>query len=97
MDFSSFPAPYLTWLSGQSVAVIVLILWNWTLHRRELRRESLTSTAMLALQKRNDELSNSLVEMLLESSRERAERRESMMRTALEVIEKRLGESSKNS
>lgn len=77
---------YLTWLFGQSVAVVILVLWIWSLHR-QLKT---SAREKLALQKRNDELSDSLVGVLQESSRERAERRESMLQTLLESIEKSL-------
>lgn len=87
MDLPALPTTYLTWLAGQSAAVVVLIAWIWTLHRRE----KTSAKNLSASRKRNDELSDRLVEVLLESSRERAERRESMLRAALETIEKRLG------
>lgn len=87
MDLPALPTPYSTWLAGQSVAVVILLLWIWSLHRREKRMHS----TLEASRKRNDELSDRLVETLLEASRERSERRESIMRAALEAIEKRLG------
>lgn len=78
---------YLTWLFGQSAVVVVLLLWIWSLHR-QLKSSAKEKTA---LQKRNDELSDSLVGVLQESSRERAERRTNMLQTLLEAIEKSLG------
>lgn len=78
---------YLTWLLGQSVAVVILVLWIVSLHR-QLKASGKEKTA---LQKRNDELSDSLVGVLQESSRERAERRTNMLQTLLEAIEKSLG------
>jgi hypothetical protein len=88
MDLPALPTPYLTWLAGQSVAVVILLAWIWSLHRREKRMNSILEDS----RRRNDELSDRLVETLLEASRERSERRESIMRAALEAIEKRLGE-----
>jgi hypothetical protein len=92
MDLPALPTTYLTWLLGQSVAVVILLTWIWTLHRREKHRERQSSEEMTALRKRNDELSDSLVNVLLETSRERSERRESMLMAALGAIEKRLDE-----
>jgi hypothetical protein len=88
MDLPALPTSYLTWLAGQSVGVVILLAWIWSLHRQR----SADLKEKTALAKRNDELSDSLVQVLLETSRERAERRESMMIAALETIEKRLGE-----
>ena len=88
MELPALPTPYLTWLAGQSVAVVILLLWIWSLHRREKRMTS----DIEACRRRNDELSDRLVETLLETSQERSERRESILRAALEAIEKRLDE-----
>lgn len=83
-DFLPDSASYSTWLLGQSAVVVVLVLWIASLHLA-LRRERRERTAS---QRRSDELSDRLVETLLEGSRERSERRDSLARTMIDAIEK---------
>lgn len=77
-------ATYVTWLLGQSVAVVILAAWVYSIHR--LLRKSLQ--ANLDLQTRNEKLSASLVEQLLSSSREREELQGSYLQTVLDAFEK---------
>ena len=76
-------ATYVTWLLGQSVAVVILAAWVYSIHR--LLRKSLQ--ANLDLQTRNEKLSASLVEQLLSSSREREALQGSYLQTVLDAFE----------
>lgn len=79
-------ANYSTWLFGQSAVVVVLMLWIASLHLA-LRRERREKTAS---EERNAELSERLVDVLLEGSKERSERREKTLNHVLEAIERNL-------
>lgn len=79
-------ANYSTWLFGQSAVVVVLVLWIGSLHWA-LRRER---RALEDSEERNAELSERLVDVLLESSKERSERRDKTLNHVLETIEKSL-------
>lgn len=84
-EFLDSPS-YVTWLLGQSVAVVLLVGWVWMLYRM-LKKSSATN---LDLQTRNEKLSASLVEMLQSGSRERAALQDSYLKTVLDSFEKAL-------
>lgn len=91
MDLTALPATYLTWLLGQSVAVVILAMWILSLQREKKRISTESSRERRALQQRNDELSDSLVDVLRSSSQERAERRAATLTNVIEAIEKKFG------
>lgn len=86
MDQLPASPTYVTWLLGQSVAVVLLIAWVISLHRH-LRT---SSAEKLALQTRNEKLSDSLVAIVRSSSQERVAARETTLNDALELLEKAL-------
>ncbi len=77
---------YVTWLLGQSVAVVLLVAWIFSLHRM-LKRSSEQNQA---LQMRNDELCASLAAVVQSSSQERAQNHESRLTTMLDAFESAL-------
>ncbi len=77
---------YLTWLLGQSVAVVILIAWVITLIRNSRR----SSNENQALRERNERLADSLVAVVQSNSRERADERERTLRSTLESLERAL-------
>jgi ABC-type transport system involved in cytochrome bd biosynthesis fused ATPase/permease subunit len=77
---------YVTWLLGQSVAVVLLVAWVVSLHRM-LKR---SSEANQALVERNAQLSVSLAEVVQSSSRERVANQELNLRTVLDAFESAL-------
>ena len=84
-QFLSSPS-FVTWLLGQSIAVVLLLLWVVSL-QRALKR----SYVLLAgLQVRNGELSASLVEIVQSNSHELAETHESTLKAVLDIFEKGL-------
>ena len=85
---NSFPdsPTYITWLLGQSVAVVILAAWVWSLIR-SLRH---SSRANEALQQRNSELAASLVDVVVSASRERASNNELNLKSVLDVFEQTL-------
>lgn len=93
MDHIPASPSYVTWLLGQSLAVVVLVLWVLTLLRtarnmdRHLKRSSEINQQLAS---RNAELSDSLVELVQSTSRERADSRESDLRTTLDSLESAL-------
>lgn len=74
---------YLTWLLGQSVAVVILSTWVVSLHRS--LKTSLQANQQLQL--RNSELASSLVEVVVSSSHERASNNELNLKTVLDSFE----------
>jgi len=91
MDLPALPATYLTWLLGQSVAVVILAMWVISLQREKRRISTENSIERKALQERSDALSDSLVDVLRSSSQERAERRGATLTNVIEAIEKKFG------
>lgn len=77
---------YVTWLLGQSVAVVLLVAWIVSLHRL-LKR---SSVANQGLQTKNEQLSASLVAIIQSSSQERAASHESSMKMMLDAFENAL-------
>ncbi len=77
---------YVTWLLGQSVAVVLLVLWVISLHRM-LKRSSET---MRDLQTKNEQLSASLVAIMQSNLHERTVSLESSMKTMLDAFENAL-------
>lgn len=77
---------YLTWLLGQSVAVVLLAAWVTSLHR-QLKKSFETNQD---LHQRNSELVSSLVDVVQSSSQERAQEKELNLRTVLDAFEKAL-------
>jgi len=77
---------YVTWLLGQSVAVVLLVAWIFSLHRM-LKRSSEQNQA---LQTRNEELCASLAAIVQSSSQERAQNHESRLTTMLDAFESAL-------
>lgn len=86
MDNIPVSPSYVTWLLGQSVAVVILVAWVWSL-TRSLKH---SSEANQALQQRNSELVVSLVEVVGSASRERASNNELNLKTVLDSFEKAL-------
>ncbi len=84
-EFLSSPS-FVTWLLGQSVAVVVLTLWIVSLHRM-LKRSSARNVVSEA---RNAQLSDSLTAIVQSHSRELLASRESNLRTVLDAFEKGL-------
>lgn len=84
---------YVTWLLGQSVAVVILVAWVVSV-TRSLKH---SSEANQALQLRNSELAASLVDVVVSASRERASNNELNLKTVLDSFESalhtKLGES----
>ena len=79
---------FVTWLLGQSVAVVLLVAWILSLHR-QLKR---SSEANQALQKRNEQLSDSLVAIVQSNSRERSEEVGSHLKSVLDAFESALND-----
>lgn len=74
---------FVTWLLGQSVAVVLLVAWIVSLHRM-LKRSYAKNEA---LQKRNEELSDSLTDVVQSSWRERSVEQEANLKTVLDAFE----------
>ncbi len=77
---------YVTWLLGQSVAVVIQALWVMSLIR-EKKRSSVDYQALL---KRNGELASSLVEVVVSQSQERASENELNIKSVLDAFERAL-------
>lgn len=84
-QFLSSPS-FVTWLLGQSVAVVVLVTWIISLHRM-LKRSSERNKA---LEVRNEALSDSLTVIVQSNSRELLASRETNLKTVLDAFEKGL-------
>jgi ABC-type transport system involved in cytochrome bd biosynthesis fused ATPase/permease subunit len=85
MDLPNSPT-YVTWLLGQSVAVVLLVAWVISLNRMLKRSYEVNRD----LQTKNGELSVSLVEVVQSSSRERVTNQELNLRTVLDAFESAL-------
>lgn len=83
---SQLSPSYATWLLGQSVAVVLLVVWVYD--TRKMLKRSLQENRDLQI--RNEKLSASLVEMLHASSREREVLQDSFLRTMLDSFENAL-------
>jgi hypothetical protein len=86
MDWLPASPSYVTWLLGQSVAVVVLVAWVVSLHRSS-RRQSDENRALVT---RNAELCDSLVELVQSHSQERAATRDTTLREVLRSLESAL-------
>lgn len=86
MDWLPVSPSYVTWLLGQSVAVVVLVVWVVSLLRSSRR----LSEQNQALVSRNAALCDSLVEVVQSHSQERAATQESTLRTVLGSLESAL-------
>lgn len=84
---------YATWLLGQSVAVVVLVAWVISLLRQNrglTQQLKLQSADNQRLQTRNEELSDSLVELVRSRSQELLDATESRMHNVLARLENAL-------
>lgn len=86
MDQLPASPSYVTWLLGQSVAVVVLVAWVVTLIRQSKR----LSEDNRRLQSRNDELSDSLVDLVQSKSQELLDANERRLSLVLEKLENAL-------